>query len=212
MGDDIEPGGERATDCADSFSEFFSTITVRPDYTLDLPLYRGYIIETYTSWVSRQGDEYGLIFNEQLFHKYKMRNLVPTILEQLKQSNSRSSGPTAIGNRGRGRGFQSGGNPSYGRGGLPYSPSFRPPQQSTPFRCFLCGEAHSHKEHQGEARQLVANEQGKWVDKLLGNRIVCISFNISTFGCRQGATCTYSYSCSLCGDLNHSCAGAKCNT
>ena len=47
MGDDTEPGGERAKDCADGFKEFFSTIAARPDYTIDWTSYRGYVIETY---------------------------------------------------------------------------------------------------------------------------------------------------------------------
>ena len=108
MGDDTEPGGDRAIDCADVFTEFFSTIAARPDYTTDWASYRGYIIETYASWIGRRGDEYGLIFDEQLFHKYKMRNLLPTILEQLKQPNTQGSGSGNSNSRGRGRGFQSG--------------------------------------------------------------------------------------------------------
>ena len=85
MGDNTEPGRAYATDCADVFNEFFSTIAAHPDYTLNWPSYQGYIIETYTSWIGRHGDKYGLIFDKHLFHKYKMKNLVPTILEQLRQ-------------------------------------------------------------------------------------------------------------------------------
>ena len=101
MGEDTEPGGVRATNCANVFSESFSTIAAHPDYTQDWPSYRGYIIETYTSWVGRWDDNYGLFFDEQLFHKYKMKNLVPTILEQLKQS---STGSAAGGSSSQGRG------------------------------------------------------------------------------------------------------------
>ena len=210
MGDDTGPGGDRATDCAEGFREFFSTIAARPDYTLDWPSYRGYIIETYTSWVGRRGDEYGLIFDEQLFYKYKMRNLVPSIMEQLRHSNNRSSGSANAVGRGRGRGSYSGSGSSFGQGGTPFSPSSRTNQSSNTFRCYLCGEPHSHKEHQGDARRLVLNEHGKWVDKSLGNRIVCIAFNIGIYGCRRRAACIYSHTCSLCGNINHGCT--KCNT
>jgi hypothetical protein len=123
MGEDVEPGGVQATDCADMFAEFFSVIAARPDYTLDWPSYWGYIIESYTSWVGRRDDMYGLIFREHLLHQYKMRNLVPTILEQLRQlsgapspfpptrpSSSTISGSASTASRGRGRGFQGGGN------------------------------------------------------------------------------------------------------
>jgi hypothetical protein len=217
MGEDTIPGRDRALDCADVFAEFFSTIAARPDYTQDWASYRGYIIETYTSWVGRRDDKYGLIFDEQLFHKYKMRNLVPSILEQLRQPAVPSyfmpnrSGGGGNATRGRGRSFQGWSSSNSNRAGhqmQSFSPSFRPPQQSTTFRCYLCGEAHSHKEHQGDAKRLVTNEQGKWVDKLLGNRVVCIAFNIGAAGCRRGPACTYSHSCSLCGDFTHGCT--KC--
>jgi hypothetical protein len=171
MGSDTEPGGDIAIDCADVFSEFFSTIAARPDYTIDWPSYRGFIIETYSSWIGRRSDEFGLIFDEQLFHKYKMRNLVPTILAQLRQPNSRGAATAGTSSRGRGRDSQ-GGNTSN-------TASFRASQSSTNFCCYLCGEAHSHKEHQGDAKRLIPNDQGKWIDKQLGNRIVCIAFNVS---------------------------------
>jgi hypothetical protein len=85
MGDDEGPGGERASACADMFREFFSVIAARPDYTQDWPSYRGYLIETYTSWVGRRDDSYGLIFDEPLFFKYKMANLLPLFMEQVRQ-------------------------------------------------------------------------------------------------------------------------------
>jgi hypothetical protein len=47
--------------------------------------YRGYIIEMYTSWVGQRDDSYGLIFNKGIFHQYKMKNMIPSMLEQLKQ-------------------------------------------------------------------------------------------------------------------------------
>ena len=65
------------------FREFFSVIAARPDYTQDWPAYRGYIIKSYMSWIGRRDDSFGLIFDEQLFYKYKMKNLLPMVLEQL---------------------------------------------------------------------------------------------------------------------------------
>ncbi|KAF8229606.1 hypothetical protein L208DRAFT_1401928, partial [Tricholoma matsutake] len=98
LGDDSEPGGGMASDCADMFQEFFSVIAARLDFTLDWP-YRGYIIETYTSWVSWRDDLFGLIFNKGLFYKYKMSNFGPLIVEQMKHvgsmlNNRGSSGST----------------------------------------------------------------------------------------------------------------------
>ena len=197
-----------ASECADMFSEFFSVIAARPDFTQDWPSYRGYIIESYTSWVGRRDDSFGLIFDEQLFYKHKMSHLVPVLLEQLRQplggNGINAGGRGGTGFRGRVRGFQGAGPFPSSRGGFaqPF-PSSQPLQPSPSFRCYLCGGLHSHKEHQGLATRLVANEQGKWVDKLLGNKIVCISFNVSSAGCKRGVACTYSHSCSLCGDLSH---------
>jgi hypothetical protein len=65
------------------FQEFFSVIAARPDYMQDWPAYRGYIIKSYTLWIGRRDDWFGLIFDKHLFYKYKMKNLVPTVLEQL---------------------------------------------------------------------------------------------------------------------------------
>jgi hypothetical protein len=75
------------------FTDFFHIIAARPDYTQDWPSYRGYIIEAYTSWVGRRDNKYGLIFNEQAFHIYKMKNLVPMILKQLRLP---ANGPTSF--------------------------------------------------------------------------------------------------------------------
>lgn len=239
LGDDSEPGGGMASDCADMFQEFFSVIAARPDFTLDWPSYRGYIIETYMSWVGRRDDSFGLIFDEGLFYKYKMSNLGPLIIEEMKHVgsmlNNRGSSSFAGGNsfaggsgfaggggfmgssgytgaRGRGRGVYSSGpyNPGWGGSHPPFfAPSFCLHQPSTAtLKCYLCADPHFHKDHQGSARQLVLNEQGKWIDKALGDRIVCIAFNSGPNGCRQ-PTCNYSHSCSLCGDFSH--GSGKCN-
>ena len=215
MGDDDGPGGDRAMACADMFRDFFSIIAARSDYTQDWLFYRRYIIESYTSWVGRRDDSYGIIFDEHDFYKHRVGNLVPAIMEQLKQSAGSNSGANGnrggsgnSGFRGRGHGFQSSGTFGTNRGGYQGQGSFQSQQSSNTFRCYLCGGSHSHKEHQGTATRLVTNEQGKWIDKAHGNKIVCISFNISPAGCRRGTTCNYSHSCSLCGDLSHGCA--KC--
>lgn len=208
MADDVGPGGERASACAEMFREFFSVIAARPDYTQDWPSYRGYIIESYTSWVGRRDDEYGLIFDEPMFYKHKMTHLVPVILEQLRQPlaaiGTSVSVRGATGARGRGRGFSA-------RGGFPAqsfpNPPFLSQQPPTAYRCFLCNGNHSYKEHQGPATRLVTNEHGKWVDKAHGGKIICIAFNVGTGGCRR-PTCTYFHSCSLCGDLAH--GSTKC--
>jgi hypothetical protein len=212
MGDDTGPGGDRAIDCADMFRDFFSIIAARPDYTQDWPSYRGYIVESYTSWVGRRDDSYGLIFDEHLYYKYKMTNLVPVILEQLRQP-SAGNGSAIIsrggaGSRSRGRGFQGGGTSSSNRGGYQGQGSFQSQQPLSTFKCYLCNGPHSHREHEGSATRLVTNEHGKWVDKSHGNKIVCISFNVSPAGCKRGTGCTYSHSCSLCGDISH--GSAKC--
>jgi hypothetical protein len=182
MGEDTGPGGPQATDCGDMFTEFFSIIAARPDYTRDWPSYRGYIIESYTAWVGRRDNSYGLIFNEHSFYKYKMSNLVPVLLEQLQQPPSGNRtlahfrGPA--GTLGRGRGLQAGYTSFPNRGGYQGPTSTNSflgqPQSSTTFRCYLCGGQHSHREHQGTATRLVVNEQGKWVDKQVGSKIVCI--------------------------------------
>jgi len=172
MGDDTVPGGDRAIDCADMFQDFFSVIAARPDYTQDWPTYRGYIIESYTSWVGRRDDSLGLIFNEYLYYQHRVKNLVPTVMEQLrnpKGGNSGASGSNwgsgSSGFRGRGRGFQGSSTFGSSRGGFQGQGSFHPQSSSNTFKCYLCGGFHSHKEHQGTASRLVANEQGKWTRK-----------------------------------------------
>jgi uncharacterized membrane protein YgcG len=240
LGDGSEADSLKVARCASMFSDFFSTIAARPDFTLDWGSYRGYIIETYTSWVGRRNDSYGLIFNEGIFHQYKMKNLVPSMLEHLKQQTGVSLGAKGGSSQGGGSGFAGGGNllggggysggggylgvRGRGRGtynGAQYNsfwggghqqffpPSFRTHQTPSTIRCFLCAGPHSYKEHQGNAKRLVLSEHGKWVDKALGNQIVCIAFNISPSGCRR-PSCNFSHSCSLCGGLSH--GSDKCNT
>ena len=120
---DDEPGSGRlrALECADMFAEFFTIIAARPDYTQDWPAYRGYIIESYTSWVGRRDDSFGLIFDEHLFYKHKMTHFT-VLLEQLRQpmigDGSTSSGCGTPGVRGRGRGFQGGAAQFPNRGGF----------------------------------------------------------------------------------------------
>jgi hypothetical protein len=58
-----------------------------------------------------------------------------------------------------------------------FDASFHPHQLPTTLKCYLCVEPHFHRDHQGNARWLALNEQGKWIDKALGNKIVCIAFN-----------------------------------
>jgi hypothetical protein len=53
---EVGSGEARALECVDMFAEFFSIIAARPDYMQDWPSYRGYIIESYTSWVGRRDD------------------------------------------------------------------------------------------------------------------------------------------------------------
>jgi hypothetical protein len=84
LNEEVGSSSVRALECAEMFAEFFGVIVARPDYTQDWPAYRGYIIESYTSWVGRRDDSYGLIFDEQLFYKHKMTHFT-VLLEQLRQ-------------------------------------------------------------------------------------------------------------------------------
>ncbi|KAF8797646.1 hypothetical protein BYT27DRAFT_7219063 [Phlegmacium glaucopus] len=182
LGDDTEPAGERALECASMFHEFFSTIASRPDFTQDWPSYRGYIIESYTSWIGRRDDSFGLIFDEHLFHKFKLKNLVPSLLEQLRQtpsipagfsghrSHNSFSGGGGPATRGRGRG--SSGSQFSNPHRSAYPQSFLGHSSGSNFKCYLCGDPHSYRDHQGAAKRLVTNEHGKWIDRLLGNKIV----------------------------------------
>lgn len=213
-GEEPGPGGERAIACADMFMEFFSVIAARPGYTQDWPSYRGYIIQTYTSWVGRRDDQFGLVFDEHVFFQYKMDNLLPNLVDQLRQPSTAVGTPVGnpgntrggSGARGRGRGFL--GRGGYSSQSFPSSSGTLQPQAALAYRCFLCNGNHSHKDHQGPATRLIPNEQGKWVDKSHGSKIVCISFNVGSAGCKRGLACTYSHSCSLCGDIAH--GSSKC--
>ena len=222
IGDDTEAGGELALSCADMFATFFSIIAGRPDFTTDWRFYRGYIIETYTSWIGRPDNTYGLVFDEHMYTNFKLKNMFPMALEHVKQqsNNPFPTNSTAFNSqrnyngfpnqRGRGRGF---------RGGVPSRPGqfqstshsqFRTNPPSGPLKCYLCAEPHLHRDHQGEAKRLVLNDQGKWIDKAHGDRIICIAFNVSRYGCRQGSGCFFLHSCSLCGDVSH--GSWACNT
>ncbi|KAF8814089.1 hypothetical protein BYT27DRAFT_7206355 [Phlegmacium glaucopus] len=158
LGDDTQPGGQWALACASMFRDFFSVIASRPDYTQDWPSYRGYIIELYTSW-------------------YKIKNLIPSLLEQLQPMSNPTSqghcmhnasfgGGSASGSRGRGRPSAVSNNH---RGGY-HQQSFL--NQAVPSaQCYLCSKPHPHRDHQGSAKRLTTNEHGKWIDHHLGNKI-----------------------------------------
>jgi hypothetical protein len=90
----------------------------------------------------------------------------------------------------------------------PFVPT-KPPPQSDAFSVQDPIPTRNTKEHQGNAKRLVLSKHGKWVDKALGNQIICIAFNISLSGCRR-PSCNFSHSCSLCGGLSH--GSDKCNT
>jgi hypothetical protein len=193
-----------AHECADMFAHFFLAIVERPDWTEDWPDYRGYLIDSYIAWVARRDDTYGMIFDEHAFNKFKIKNLNPNIAEIVRQqiAGSSSNVPSrGSNNNNRGRGNQRG----KGRGGGSLSQSFREPSYEP--KCYLCGGNHLHKDHQGKAKRLV-EENGKWVDKALGNRVVCILYNVSPHGCRRATagTCYFSHTCSLCGDPSHGCS------
>ena len=214
LGKDTEPGGRVAQACADMFEKFFSAIASRSDFTTDWPFYRGYIIENYRSWVHRRDNSYGLIFNDRIYADHKLKSLYPMFLEQVRHqsngssaSNSQRGNPTFSQHRFRGQANTS------GRGGAAHSSNqsthFRSNPTSTPLKCYLCSGAHRHKEHQGDAKRLVLNNYGKWVDKAHGNRIVCIAFNVSQRGCKDGPGCSFLHTCSLCGETSH--GASMCN-
>jgi hypothetical protein len=151
-----------------------------------------------------------------------LNNLVPAVIEQLRGqvaggiphmnfSYSTHRGSSSFpSQRARGRGGYSG--YGGGRGGnftASFPPSFPPPFQSQTIKCYLCATPHLHRDHEGNARRLVRNELGKWIDKALNDRIVCVTHNVSPHGCKRGPICFYSHSCSLCGDLSH--GSWKCN-
>ena len=87
------------------FSDLFSMIVAWPHFTLNWPSYRGYIIETYTSWVGWRNDSYRLIFNESVFHQYKMKNLIPSMLEHSRHQTGGALGMKVNGGQVGGSGF-----------------------------------------------------------------------------------------------------------
>jgi uncharacterized membrane protein YgcG len=113
--DDSEANSLKVARCASMFADFFSMIAARPDFTLDWSSYRGYIIETYTSWVGQRNNSYGLIFNESIFHQYKMKNLIPSMLEHLKHQTGGSVGMKVGSGQAGGSGFA--GNGGFESGG-----------------------------------------------------------------------------------------------
>jgi hypothetical protein len=201
LSDESVTGAPSAHECADMFANFFQAIEERPDWTEDWPDYRGYLIETYSAWVARRDDSFGMFFDEQAFHQFRIKNIQPNIAEAVRKEVATTSSnlPSRSSNGNNKRGTQRG----KGRGGGASTQSFR--DSTTDIKCFLCGGNHLHKDHQGKTKRLV-EEDGKWVDKALGNKIVCIVFNISLNGCRRGSNCFYSHTCSFCGDPGHGCA------
>ena len=218
----LELGVPHAVACAGMFQAFFSTIAARSDFTLDWESYREYMIEVYSSWIGWRDVTYGLIFDEGLFFKYKMCHLLPSVMDHLRLSGFHNvAGTQALSSCGRGHSSSSWANPNNGQGHFQQFPSFQhlslqaavpntfpnPPTTRSSFRdiqCYLCGGQHVHRDHQGSVKDLVTSDQGKWVDKALGNKTVCISFNISPGGC-QRASCVFSHTCSLCGNASHGC-------
>ena len=161
----------QANECTNMFAEYFRAIAARFDYTQDWPSYRGFMIESYSAWVGRSDDSYGLIFSEKFFYQYKVSHIVPTIMEQLKQPSSAApSSSTGRGGgfyRGRGRFPQATGFFRSNRGG--YHGQSSGTSSHGNFKCYLCGSSHSHWEHQGAATRLATNDQGKWIDKSIRN-------------------------------------------
>jgi hypothetical protein len=159
------------------------------------------LIESYIAWVTCRYDSYGMIFDEHAYNKFKIKNINPNIAEQVRQqiagSSSISQPRSSYGNT-RGRSNPRGKNRSVSSS----NQSFREPTSDA--KCFLCGGPHWHKEHKGKAKRLV-EEDGNWVDKALGSKIVCILYNISPHGCRRNG-CYYSHTCSFCGDPSHGCS------
>lgn len=148
---EVGSGEARASECADMFADFFSIIAARPDYMQDWPSYRGYIIKSYTLWVGRRDDSYGLIFDEHGFYKHKMTHLIPVLLDQLHQPllGQGTSGGIRGGSgvQGQGQGFPSG-RPSYPGRNRFHNQFFPAPQRaSSSFQCYLCRGAHFHKDH-----------------------------------------------------------------
>lgn len=64
LGGDVLPGETVAQECAAMFDEFFQACMRQRDFSEDWLSYNGFIIESYTVWVGRRDDSYGLIFDE----------------------------------------------------------------------------------------------------------------------------------------------------
>ena len=128
------------------FVEFFSIIAARPDYMQDWPSCRGYMVESYSAWVGKKNDSYGLIFNKHLFFKYKMSHLISTILKQLRQPAGSSSGMSTTGgcpvesSQSRGCGIQGGTFFPSSWGGFHSQGAITSSQSATAFKCtFVVG-------------------------------------------------------------------------
>jgi hypothetical protein len=72
-------GAPSAIACAEMFVAFFMSIATRPDWTEDWMVYRGYLIDAYSAWVSRSDNTFGMFFTEQSYAKYQLKTLVPNI-------------------------------------------------------------------------------------------------------------------------------------
>lgn len=223
LGDDTLPGGIVAQQCASMFEEFFQACMRQSDFSEDWPSYHGFIIESYTAWVGRRDDSYGLIFDEHDLTQFRVKRVTQLMRGETASGRTPSSSLTryapasttfpvvpynahssasyaavSYASRSRGRALPpSRYTPTAGR--APGAQSFRPS------RCFLCGGSHHQRDHKGGAKRLTADANGAWVDRGHGNRIVCISYNVGTNKCTRPA-CTFSHSCSLCGELSHGCS------
>jgi hypothetical protein len=212
LGDETESGSESAHACADMFAKFFACIAARPDWTEDWSTYRGFLIDSYLAWTARRNDMYGIAFTSEAYEKYKLKSLTPNIIEIVRQQMSNASGSnnnmsnTNNTGKGRGSGNQRSRGRGRGRGNGPSGQSFRDSPQDP--KCYLCGGPHLHGDHQGKAKRLVS-KNGKWLDEALGDKTVCINYNVSPNGCTR-TNCYFSHTCSLCGSLNH--GSARCDT
>jgi hypothetical protein len=190
LGDETDSGSAYAHACADMFAKFFTCIAARPDWTEDWSTYRGYLIDSYLAWTARRNNMYGIAFTSEAYEKYKLRSLTPNIIEIVRQQMSNASGSNNVSiasnlsgaSRGRGNGNQRSRGKGRGRRNGPINQSFHDSPQDP--RCYLCGGLHLHSEHQGKAKRLMS-KNGKWVDEALGDKTVCINFNVSPNGCTR---------------------------
>ena len=182
----------------------------------------------YSSWIGWRDNTYGLIFNEGLFFKYKVWHLSLVVLDHLCTSGFKNVVGTHVSSsHGQGHSSLSWGGSNIGWESFQQSPfvqhpslqatsshisnpqNFPHPLQAVssfhPLRCYLCGGQHVQWDYQGPSKWLITNDQGKWVDKALGNKIIYILFNIGPGSC-WCTTCAFSHSCSLCSDTSHGCS------